>query len=625
MNIRIRWLLALALIPCLGARAEVPPAHKLLPRDTILVVTAPDGAKAWAALTNRPSSKFWADPAMKPFRDKFTAKFSDEILAPLERTFGFKPSDYKGMLEGQVTFALVPFTLPDKPEAQMARVLLIDTKSHADQLKKNLAVIKKKWTDAEKPMKSTKIRDVEFTTYIASSSDLPWPEIFPTAKSFLPAEEEAQPQAKPPPEKINLSVGQSDSLLLVSDSEQALEKILSRQAGSSVPALEESAAFQKNYASRLHDAPIYGWANVKTALELWLKKPANPDAGGPDLTGITSTLDMLGVGNITSASFAYRENPDGTTFQFFIDAPEDTRRGILKALAFQPKDSSPPPFVPADVVRFFRLRLDLPKTWGILEAMIGEINPMAARTINFILQTAGKDKDENYDLKAQLLSNLGDDFISYQRAPAQNTMAGLKSLPAVYLLGSPNPEKLAQALKVAMGVLAQGSSNIKDREFLGRKIYSLPSPAGDGFSFAASGNYLVMSGDVQMLEEYLRSGENKHKSLSETAGLSDAIQRVGGSATGLFGYSNEREMSRAALEAYRKGPVTMADFFGTPGIAQSKAKPDDGKKLKEWADFSLLPSFDEVSKYFYFSVYSGRFTPEGFSITFFAPTPPTLH
>jgi hypothetical protein len=31
-----------------------------------------------------------------------------------------------------------------------------------------------------------------------------------------------------------------------------------------------------------------------------------------------------------------------------------------------------------------------------------------------------------------------------------------------------------------------------------------------------------------------------------------------------------------------------------------------------------------VSKYFYYSVYAGRFSPEGFTLKIFAPTPPAL-
>jgi hypothetical protein len=627
MKNSMSWLLALIGL-CWSARAAVLPPQKLLPKDTLFVFTVPEGANAWTAVTNTPMARLWFDPAMKPFRDKFDDKLTNEFLASLDRSFGVKLADYKELIQGQITFAILPVNQPDKPDQPFARVLLLDAKDHADQLKKNLAAIKKKWTEADKPMKTQKIREIDFTTFITTSDELPVPDLVPNPKNPLAPDDPAAPQAKPAAQKIELTVGQDDALLFVSDSTQAIEKILGRQEGASIPALEDLPAFQKDFAARLQGARIYAWANAKGALDYWLRKPAGGNAAdAADAGGASLMLSSLGLGNLTSASFVYRDGPDGTTVQFFVGVPEDNRRGILKAMAFEAKDASPPAFVPADVVKCNRLRLDLPKSWAVLEALIGDLNPMAGRTINWILQTAGKDKDENYDLKAQLLSNLGNDVIFYQRSPRDNTVASLKSPPSVYLIGSPNAEKLAVAVKVAMGALIQGTSNIKDREFLGRKIYSvaMPGPQGSSstFNFAASGDYVALSGDVDMLEEYLRSGENRHKSLAETAGLADAAQKVGGTATGLFGYGNEKENMRAVVEAYRKGPVTLPDVITSPMLL-GKPGPDDAKKLKDWADFSLLPPYDMISKYFYFSVYAGSFSPDGFSLTFFTPTPPQL-
>jgi hypothetical protein len=49
------------------------------------------------------------------------------------------------------------------------------------------------------------------------------------------------------------------------------------------------------------------------------------------------------------------------------------------------------------------------------------------------------------------------------------------------------------------------------------------------------------------------------------------------------------------------------------------------KQFRDWMDFSLLPDFDPVSKYFYFSVYSGSATADGLSFKAFAPRPPGLN
>ena len=41
-------------------------------------------------------------------------------------------------------------------------------------------------------------------------------------------------------------------------------------------------------------------------------------------------------------------------------------------------------------------------------------------------------------------------------------------------------------------------------------------------------------------------------------------------------------------------------------------------------DFSLLPAFDKVAQYFYFTVYAGSANVDGLTLKVFAPTPPAL-
>ena len=48
------------------------------------------------------------------------------------------------------------------------------------------------------------------------------------------------------------------------------------------------------------------------------------------------------------------------------------------------------------------------------------------------------------------------------------------------------------------------------------------------------------------------------------------------------------------------------------------------KAVHDWVDFSLLPDYDQVSKYFYFSVYAGSTTADGLSFKAFAPRPPQM-
>ncbi|HXR06211.1 MAG TPA: hypothetical protein VN765_02715, partial [Candidatus Acidoferrum sp.] len=338
---------------------------------------------------------------------------------------------------------------------------------------------------------------------------------------------------------------------------------------------------------------------------------------------------------LTSASIAYHDTPDGLNLQFFVGAPESSRRGLLRALTTEAKDSGPPPFVPADAVKFTRMRLDIPKSWRLLESTLNQVNPSFTQFFNYALDLAGKAQDEKYDLRAELLANLGDDIITYGRNPVNTTLGDLREPPEIWLLGSPNPWKLAAAIKVAAGLLVP-PANIKDREFLGRRIYSaslpgsLPiNPQGGSrtYHFAASSGYVALTSDVEMLEEFLRSNDSNKPGLSQTPGLSDAAEKAGGGmSAGIFTFSNDKESTRTLLETLRKEVISGPDLLGLLGLEMRQNRistVEEANRFKAWCDFSLLPPAAALIKYFNYSVWVGGFTQDGFVLNCFTPALPS--
>ena len=623
-------ILTLALLGfCLRGNAAALPPEKILPKDTVLVVSAPDWPKAWTYLTNIPYARLWQDPALKAFKDHFIDRSTKDVIKPMEQNLGVKFSDYQGLAQGQVTFALLPSGPRDDPDSHFAQVLLIDSRDHAAQLKSSLAEVIKKWAAAGKPMKTRKIREQDFTTFILAPDDLSWSKIFKTPKR---ADAGLDSIGKAAEKNIEITVGQVDSLLVAGNSADAIEKILSRQAGGLVPALEELPAFQAEYAGRLRNAPAYAWVNVKALREALSKLP--PGGAGSEAPGGMAAffpyLSTIGMDSITSASFSYQNSPDGLGAQLFIGAPADRRAGLLKAFAAEAKDSGAPRFVPADAVKYWRWRLNIPHSWAVIEGVLKDLNPLLAGAVNAALLTAGKDKDEHYDLKSELLGNLGDDIISYEKAPKATTLAEVKSAPAIYIIGSPNADRLTAALNVALAGTAQQAGGMKERDFLGRRIFYVPGPRSDSaasatMSIAASGGYVAISTSASLVEEYLRSNESTAKALMDTAGLADAAQKVGGLGTGWFGYENQNQSMRPMFDVLRRQTLTLSDLLGAPlPSAFANFSADQIANFREWTDFSLLPPFDAVSKYLYYSVYAGGFTSEGFTLKIFAPTPPGI-
>lgn len=631
-------LLLLLLGLTFAAPAAVPTPERLLPDDTLVLLTAPDFTRLRDAWQKMPQSQFWKDPAMRPFREHFNSKWNEDIVKPLERDLGIKLEDYAGLLQGQVTFALVQNGWDGGDEPAPALVLIIDSKDKKEQLKQSLAQLRKKWVESGKSLRSEKIHDSDFSVVTLSTNEVP-----KTISKLLPQQSsEVQeigddPQPKKTPAKTEWAFGQVDSLLVAGSSVKALEKVVARVTGGTVPPLAELAAYQANHLALFREAPLYGWVNAKAFIDILVRKAGqkkeNPDAPNPFDISPDKVISAIGLASLRTAAFSFQNSDQGALFSGFLGVPEATRQGVFKILAGEPKDVNPPSFIPADAVKFQRWRIDGQKTWTALQRIISDISPQGLSGINFLLETANtaaKEKDPSFDIKRNLIGNLGDDMITYEKPARGSSLSELASAPSIYLLGSPKPEELAIALKSLLALVGQQTGAApEEREFLGRKIYSIPvrslglpmgAAAGSGtpmtLRYAASGGYLAMSTDVSILEEFLRTSETQAKSLKETPGLSEAAQRVLGGGSSLFGFENQAESIRGWFEMLRKNSDAATNS------AVAAILPAVSADLKDWADFSLLPPFEQVSKYFYFTVYGAGATVDGLGFKMFSPLPP---
>lgn len=627
----VRLCVSCALAACFllasSVKAAIPPAENLLPSDTLLVVTVPDCNRLRAALDQSPQWLLWNDAAMKPFHDKFMANLNSALVAPIEKDLGMKLADFQSLMQGQITFAMTQNGWTGTGDRLPGFVLLLDSQSKSDLLKTNLATLRKKWTEDGKPIRIQTIRGVEFSVLSLSSNDIP-----DSISRFLPQRQPVSEIGKTPsPDKPSqLVIAQDASLLIVGNSLNAVEPVVAHLTGGSAPVLNDNAAFAADKLAQFRDSPLYyGWFNAKTVFNILSKIPApepNPEAPSPvPQIPWDAALSASGAMGLKSAGFAYRDSYEGSQVSFFLTAPEAERIGLFKMISFLPKDANPPVFVPADAVKFWRWRVDGSKSWAALETMLNNISPAALSGLNAIIAMANvnaQQTDPGFDFRKYLIGNLGDDYISYSRAPAVDNASASKNGPSIFLFSAINPDQALGALKLILSIM-YGKQATDPREFLGKKIYSIqlrPSPlAGPNapsrsLYLTASSGYVAVSADSAMIENFLRSSGSPSKPLRDAAGLAAAAQRVGGAGGGLFAYENQADTMRTAFNYLKKQP----DDSTALGVASLP------KGLRDWMDFSLLPDYDQVSKYFYFSVFGGTTTSDGIYFKAFAPRPPQL-
>jgi len=635
----IQFTFAAIFFSAVSLCAAVPPVERLLPADTLLVMSAPDFTKLREIYLQSPQRLFWDDSAMKPFREKFEKKWNEELIVPLERDLAVKFSDYGALLQGQVTLAVTQDDWDGKSDVEPGLVFLLDAMGKSDQLKTNLADFRKKWTDAGKTIKTEKIRDAEFLVVTMTTNDVP-----KTIRQFFPESRPIEELGKEVTkrEDSRLYIGQQDSLLIIGTGAKPVEKIVAKLTGGSAPVLGDLPAFESSRLAVFRDAPAFLWVNTKALVDVFNKMPddkPNPDAPDPmPLPDKKKIVSALGIAGLKSIAVGYRNGPEGAGFELQLGVPESSREGMFKLLATEAKDAAPPAFVPADAVKFQRVRIDLSKAVATIEKMLGGVSPQMVSMLNFFISNGNEAMrldEPDFDIRKNIFANLGDDLITYEKSPRDTSPSALETPPSLTLLGSPAADKLAASLKGILVILNASGGKPETREFLGRKIYSMKlpsqpskpgeSPAPRSFNYAASGGYVAFSSDIAVLEEFLRSSETPPKPLREVAGLAEAGQKVGGQGTGWFGYENQAESMRLMMESLRKNSnssTNSGDGFNPLVSALPFAAPE--KKFKDWIDFSLLPPFETVSKYFGFSVYSLSANVDGITFKYYSPVPAQL-
>jgi hypothetical protein len=618
--------LALAgLLMCNAARlqAAIPPAENLLPADTLGFFTVPDTAALRAASKTSPQMMFWNDPAMKPFHDKFMEKFDERFLAPLEKDLGISRDDFLSLPQGQLTVAATANGSNGHDDVPAGLLLLLDAKDKSGLLQTNLAKLTQKWTEAGRAVRTEKIHGLSFTVVPLSSNDfsgiLPKP---------VPVSEIGKEPKPPKPGEIYFT--QYQSLLVAGNSAKVVEAVASHLTGGNAPAIADDPNFSRDKLTQFRDSPTYyGWFNGSKFFSMLGSSPDDQsDADTPSLMPhipASAILAATGLDKLKSASFALREQPGGSSLAVHVSAPENARAGLLKMLAFSSKDAGIPAFVPADATKFTRVRLDGKQIWTELQKMVSSISPQYLASLNAVIDmanTLAQQKDPGFDLRTALFNNLGDDIITYQKPPAGDTLADFANPPTLYLIAVADVDQAINGIKTLMSLSAPQSGTPEPREFLGHKIYSIAQrsrvslngeSAPRKFLYVSAANgYVAISGSTGILEEFLRSGSGNGKSLRETPGILEAAAQIGGTSGGLFSYENQRETMRSAFK------VLKASAGGGPGMFMFPAV------VRDWADFSLLPDYDAVAKYFYLSILSGHANADGITVKVFTPRPPQL-
>jgi hypothetical protein len=641
----------LLLATLLPARTAPPEAARLLPPDALFVLTIPNFPRAVATFTNLPLAQLWRDPALRVPADRLEHWWHEDIIARLNRHWGFSLEELFNLLRGPVSFALLPGA-----GGQRDWVLVAEAGDRAKLLATNLTRFRKTWLVNGRPLRTEMVQGLETVVLTLPDEVMP-PDLRSNVKPRHDFNESIAPRlvtpkslptvARPTAKPGEVRLVQSGACLLLSSSSAALGAVLARLGRSDLPVLADQAAYSRQSAMLTKDASLWGWSDAQTLLDLAgipsannalsaEALAANPEAAVFLSPGLGQLGRAIGLGTMQTAAFSLRSTAEGTLFELRLAPQERAPRNLLAALAGPPADTAPPAFVPADALEFDRLRWTASNLPAALEQAFDDFSPRFASTVAFLLDTvqdAAKSKDPSFNLREHLRAGLGEELLRWDRLVGD--AGATQSVRRVLVLPSPAPERLVQAMRALFILFPQSEGDAVERDFLNRKIYSVPLPPLPGTApptqnlgmlyYAASTGQVVLSTSESLVEEFLRNGETTPKALKDLPGLQAARERVAGPGARATGYWNEVALGKSAWEALKRQPesgAALAPFLPLPGTLASGLL--EGTAIPSLAEGGGLPAFGTVSKYFHLSVYALAVEADGVTLRYFTPTPPGL-
>jgi hypothetical protein len=523
--------------------AEVP-IDQRLPEEVVVLLTCPSGAEFAERFQQTNFGQMIDDPALADFRKEIEAGL-ETAFEQAETETGLSWAELAALIEGEIAYAVVA------PRGEtMGMVLMLeygaDNEATMDEIVDHLQEgIKDSEQGAE--MSVDTIEGVDVTVYeFESDGDTPF---------------------------NSLCMFRNEGHLCLASSVEAVESILIRWDGSNSSTLAGSEVYSYVMEKCAADGrpgdfayfvdpvglmnAVFGLSPEFATAGFFMQQYIGP-LGLDKLHGIGGTMHMA------------TEEFDTEIHQFiYADQPAT---GLMQVFSCTTADATPPDWVSADVQQYQCINWDLQGAYSAIESMYDTFNSrpgaFAAQVDSMTLPGGLHIKDDVVDLfsgQIHLVLNFTD--------PADITSQEMMIALAV--------ESEDDAHDLVDVLVEQADGNIEERDFQGTTIYESPDlgAAAAPFNqpaFAIHDGLLVFGSSGQLVEQVVRPSGSESP-LSQSKGY-----------LAIEGHLPDE----VAYMAYTHGESQVAGFYELIRSGQLDAA------FEGVVDFSLLPEFTELSKYF---------------------------
>ncbi len=602
-----------------AVRADVLESARMLPDDTVVMVSVESVTGLRAALEKTSLYGLYKDPAIQAMLGDAEKKLREQIDKSIKDLWQKmkleNPPKQIPYPEGRVVLGLsvvAPAADSNDSEPKVRLVALADMGSRAAQVAELLRALSAGAVNMGDTMQKKDIAGIEMNI-------------------SMPGKETDEP---------TICFGLKDNWLLVTlDETHRMDFVesVARHVGRTAPGNLADKTALATAARTLGDAQVFAFVNADAVRSLITSKAKNKAAA-------EKTIKGLGFHNATGLAMAVRVAGDRSQDLCIktLIGVQGPKTGIPALLA-----ASPGPLrlndrlVTRDTISFIYANYEIPKFYDEIARIVAQLAPV---DINMMVQaamvtTVGEGGRPPVQLRDDVLGQLAaplffitckTDFNSQEKDQSYFFGAGAK-----FLIGTSvrDAGRLDGSLGRIHQAFLRGDPKLR-REMLNHTIYLIPSgPAftesadsnsadpseeetpttGDAMAFSVAGDNLVF-GPVDQVEQAIRSLQKEpDNGITSDPMFRHARQYLPSQAV-LYSYRNNRLYAQGMWKMIRQ----MARDL--PDLIRKASNEEDGssepfaeilKKVSETVDLNRLPDFKAVEKYWGATVAFMQDRPEG--------------
>ena len=607
----------LLLVPISASAIELPNTAKLVPPETIVLADINNFNRLWAQFEKTNIYQLYKDPAMKPFIENFKTKWPQQKQES-EKEYLKIITDAGVLPQGRLAAALVfDKQMPDANEPPVLVVAQWGDK--IDKVKETAGRIVRKAVEDGARRQSDDYRGVEIITI------------------------EKRPSKA-------LSYCFIDDCLIGSTSPNVLRFVIAQIKGAGSMTLGEDRDY--NVTTRTIDPTNEGridlYVNIKQAIKIELAE---------DTTGKTKAMiDNLGLNNVISfgCSIEPAGGPGGSTIGKAILKIDGAKTGICKMLDLESAPIRTPRFIVESACSVSVVNLNIRKAFDELTNILTRFSPQMTSILYMPILPPGPQGEPGLQLKADIIDHLGSQIILTQsidkpqpgaaRPAEKSPLVQTKSVVAIAI---ENRAALEKSLSMIHSKMIAPNNPDARRELLGHTIYSvdlsglmpmlsgpparkpMQTPAGPDepkmplSAFTVTDTHLIFASQAAVEQAIRTMSSNQAESISSARWFNKARSSIP-SAVGIAGLQNNAisgELLWSTLRQSQEPDEADGDErhikLGV-GVSSGSLLPQAifSQAGDGLFDFSLLPEFDVVKKYFGISAFHGISRRDGFFFEF---------